>query len=585
MKTSEVALGFLALPEGGRSPGRGDDPRRLGPLGPHARLRRRGSPNEGFAVLAIDLYRRARPDEDRGPGRVDARALGSAGARRSAARARASSPALPETNGRVGVLGFCMGGMYALMAGCADLGFSAAVPFYGLLSHAPRHPARPGRARPREEAARAARDGRRAALPAARVLRRPGHVHPARPTCGARARARARARGRGDRRGAGRGPRVHERHAPRGVPARGRRGWRGGARSSSCARTLADLVRLTTGESVERARVPPPYTGRASTSASVRSRVAKRVTLQVTAISRPRLSTSADSKRRGSAPSVIASSSVHHEAWRCVTERTPSRRRRAARRARRRAARPRRDSRRRSGPSSRRARGSHRPRGRSRRRPRAASRAARLSRAGRPVDWRSRATNACWSGRSAVSIASPCGAPAAAAASIQPSSSAAARRSCTRRPSSAGSAGRPLASAAAAQLRKRRKQLGLGARGIGRGAAELRVHEGVDPGAVLDQERREVRSGHGAILPGACAAPQPSRAKCRCKQGMETAAEKHVLISHAGPEAYAPMTRVILAKLGYLILLPEEIASIERPRGHAPARAPARRAPVRRDPR
>jgi len=44
---------------------------------------------------------------------------------------------------------------------------------------------------------------------------------------------------------------------------------------------------------------------------------------------------------------------------------------------------------------------------------------------------------------------------------------------------------------------------------------------------------------------------------------METAAvEKHVLISHAGPEAYAPMTRVILAKLGYLILLPEEIASI-----------------------
>jgi len=46
------------------------------------------------------------------------------------------------------------------------------------------------------------------------------------------------------------------------------------------------------------------------------------------------------------------------------------------------------------------------------------------------------------------------------------------------------------------------------------------------------------------------------------QKGMETAAEKHVLISHAGPEAYAPMTRVILAKLGYLILLPEEIESI-----------------------
>jgi PilZ domain-containing protein len=46
------------------------------------------------------------------------------------------------------------------------------------------------------------------------------------------------------------------------------------------------------------------------------------------------------------------------------------------------------------------------------------------------------------------------------------------------------------------------------------------------------------------------------------QSGMETAAEKHVLISHAGPEAYAPMTRVILAKLGYLILLPEELESI-----------------------
>lgn len=44
--------------------------------------------------------------------------------------------------------------------------------------------------------------------------------------------------------------------------------------------------------------------------------------------------------------------------------------------------------------------------------------------------------------------------------------------------------------------------------------------------------------------------------------GMETAALKRVLISHAGPEAFAPMTRVILAKLGYLVLMPEEAASI-----------------------
>jgi hypothetical protein len=49
-----------------------------------------------------------------------------------------------------------------------------------------------------------------------------------------------------------------------------------------------------------------------------------------------------------------------------------------------------------------------------------------------------------------------------------------------------------------------------------RRASELRVHQGVDPDAVLDQEGREVRSGHGAILPSAGAVPQPIGAKCRC---------------------------------------------------------------------
>ena len=36
---------------------------------------------------------------------------------------------------KIGVTGFCMGGMYALMAGCTCTGLSASVPFYGLLSH------------------------------------------------------------------------------------------------------------------------------------------------------------------------------------------------------------------------------------------------------------------------------------------------------------------------------------------------------------------------------------------------------------------------------------------------------------------
>lgn len=35
-----------------------------------------------------------------------------------------------------------------------------------------------------------------------------------------------------------------------------------------------------------------------------------------------------------------------------------------------------------------------------------------------------------------------------------------------------------------------------------------------------------------------------------------------MLVSHAAPEAYAPMTRAILAKLGYAILLPDEFDTI-----------------------
>ena len=35
-----------------------------------------------------------------------------------------------------------------------------------------------------------------------------------------------------------------------------------------------------------------------------------------------------------------------------------------------------------------------------------------------------------------------------------------------------------------------------------------------------------------------------------------------LIVSHAAPEAYAPMTRAILAKLGYMILLPEELEAV-----------------------
>jgi len=46
------------------------------------------------------------------------------------------------------------------------------------------------------------------------------------------------------------------------------------------------------------------------------------------------------------------------------------------------------------------------------------------------------------------------------------------------------------------------------------------------------------------------------------KGGMNAPVTQPILLSHARAEAYAPMTRVILGKLGYLILTPDELESI-----------------------
>ncbi|MFP8878785.1 MAG: dienelactone hydrolase family protein [Myxococcota bacterium] len=90
---------------------------------------------EGFAVLALDLYRRLGDVKIENPGAwmrglSDPQILGDAQAGIDFLAAQ------PATQGsRIGITGFCMGGMYALMAGCSCTGLSASVPFYGLLSH------------------------------------------------------------------------------------------------------------------------------------------------------------------------------------------------------------------------------------------------------------------------------------------------------------------------------------------------------------------------------------------------------------------------------------------------------------------
>jgi len=90
----------------------------------------------GYAALAIDLYTRGESPEAHGPQRVlefiqalpDRQVLGDLQA------AIDFLAAHPAVRGRsIGITGFCMGGMYALLAGCRCRGLSAAVAWYGML--------------------------------------------------------------------------------------------------------------------------------------------------------------------------------------------------------------------------------------------------------------------------------------------------------------------------------------------------------------------------------------------------------------------------------------------------------------------
>jgi len=90
---------------------------------------------EGFAVLAVDLYREL-PSRDVGgdPGRW-IRALSDPELLAIVQEAIDALAAGPACGCKVGVTGFCMGGQYAILAAAGCTGLSAAVPFYGMLSH------------------------------------------------------------------------------------------------------------------------------------------------------------------------------------------------------------------------------------------------------------------------------------------------------------------------------------------------------------------------------------------------------------------------------------------------------------------
>jgi carboxymethylenebutenolidase len=134
MQTQAVELGYLATPESSARPGVVMIHDVWG-LTDHTRDLARRLASEGLAVLALDLYRRLDSVKIDDPGQwmralSDPQILGDV----QAAVDFLAAQSMTEGQ-KIGVTGFCMGGMYALMAGCTCSGLSASVPFYGLLSH------------------------------------------------------------------------------------------------------------------------------------------------------------------------------------------------------------------------------------------------------------------------------------------------------------------------------------------------------------------------------------------------------------------------------------------------------------------
>lgn len=137
MQASESDLGYLARPDAETRAGVVVVHDVWG-LSDHTRDFARRFASEGFAALAVNLYRRLARVEITDAG-AWMRDLSDPDVLAEIALAVRE---LRDAHGcaRVGVVGFCMGGSYALMSGCgvahADARPDAVVPFYGILSHA-----------------------------------------------------------------------------------------------------------------------------------------------------------------------------------------------------------------------------------------------------------------------------------------------------------------------------------------------------------------------------------------------------------------------------------------------------------------
>jgi carboxymethylenebutenolidase len=134
MQINDVELGVHATPDSGVHPGIVLIHDVWG-VTEHTRDLAQRLAGEGYGVLALDLYRREASVAIKNPGEW-MRALSDPLAEGDVQASVDFLGRHAATSGqKVGVIGFCMGGMYALLAASSCRGLSAAVPFYGILSH------------------------------------------------------------------------------------------------------------------------------------------------------------------------------------------------------------------------------------------------------------------------------------------------------------------------------------------------------------------------------------------------------------------------------------------------------------------
>jgi carboxymethylenebutenolidase len=134
-----LAEGFLAAPPDGPHPGVVVIPDVWG-LSDHTRDIAQRLAREGFAALALDVYRKTGRPSLESPAAAMAwiRELSDPLVLETVQEGSEALARHPAVAGRrVGLIGFCMGGQYAWLAACACRGLSAVAPFYGMLRYEP----------------------------------------------------------------------------------------------------------------------------------------------------------------------------------------------------------------------------------------------------------------------------------------------------------------------------------------------------------------------------------------------------------------------------------------------------------------